>query len=341
MEKKHFPESIRSSRVTLKKHSADLAQTMFNYVDQDRERLLEFLPWVKFTNTVQDEINFIKMTHDQWERHEGYGYGIFLNADETYIGNVGVHSISWIGDRCEIGYWILGNFEGHGYMTEATAALTNEAFKLGFNRVEIHCDPANVRSANVPRRLGFLFEAKLKGHTIDHRGMPRDTFIFARLKSDGLLDDSKMDAHRDSLAHSTNSECVFCKILSGSLPGNFVYKGDRSSAFLDIHPINDGHILVLPNVHVRKFSELDELQIADLFSVGQKIYHALQASGIRCEGANFFISEGAVAGQEVEHVHLHIVPRFTDDGQNIGFKHAAQIPREKLQGLATQIDKRI
>jgi len=341
MEKKHFPEIIRSSRITLKKHSVDLAQTMFDYVDRDRERLLVFLPWVKFTNSVQDEVNYIRMTHDRWDRYEHYDYGIFSNTDGTYIGNAGIHSISWTGDRCEIGYWILGNFEGHGYMSEAAAALTNEAFSLGFNRVEVHCDPANVRSANVPRRLGFRFEAQLKEHTIDHRGMPRDTFIFARLKSDGPLIDARMKPNDRSLAHSRTSDCVFCKVLSGSLPGSFVYKGDRTSAFLDIHPINDGHILVLPNQHVRNFSELDDLQITDLFSVGQKLYRALRESGIRCEGANFFISEESVAGQEVEHVHLHIVPRFSDDGQKIGFKHADHVSREEFQEIAAKIGAQI
>jgi uncharacterized cupin superfamily protein/RimJ/RimL family protein N-acetyltransferase len=185
MEKCHLPERIESSRIYLKKHSIDLAETMFQYVDEDRERLMRFLPWVKFTAKIQDEVDYIKMTHEKWDRYELYDYGIFSKDKNIYMGNVGIHTISWASDRCEIGYWILGRFEGQGYMSEAAATLTNTAFEMGFNRVEIHCDPENIRSANVPKHLGFCFEARLAQHTKDHNGNSRDSFVFARLKSHG------------------------------------------------------------------------------------------------------------------------------------------------------------
>lgn len=101
MNKTHLPNEIELDRIILKKYNPDLAKTMFEYVNQDRERLLRFLPWVKFTNSLQDEIDYIKMTHEKWDKHEMCDYGIFLKSNNTYMGNVGVHTIAWGHDRCE------------------------------------------------------------------------------------------------------------------------------------------------------------------------------------------------------------------------------------------------
>lgn len=198
MNKTHLPVQIESERIILKKHDVTIAKAMFQYVDQDRERLMRFLPWVKFTNSIQDEIDYIKMTHEKWDKHELYDYGIFLKSNNTYMGNVGVHTISWSNDRCEIGYWILGRFEGQGYMSEAVKILTESCFEIGFNRVEVHCDPQNHRSAKVPKQLSFRFEACLTQHAKDHQGLARDTLVFARLKSDGpiLISRNKSESKR-------------------------------------------------------------------------------------------------------------------------------------------------
>jgi ribosomal-protein-serine acetyltransferase len=187
MEKRHLPERIESTRIYLKKHSTDLAETMFQYVDEDRERLARFLPWAKLKKKVEDEVDYIKRSNDKWDHHEVYDYGIFSNDENTYMGNVGVHSISWANDRCEIGYWILGKFEGQGYVSEAVAALTNAAYEIGFNRAGIHCDPENIRSANIPKSLSFRFEARLTQNSKDQYGNYRDTLVFARLKSQGPI----------------------------------------------------------------------------------------------------------------------------------------------------------
>jgi [ribosomal protein S5]-alanine N-acetyltransferase len=187
MEKKHLPEKIDGERLYLKKHSLDLAEKMFKYVDEDRERLSKFLPWPKHVTTVQHEIDFINLSLEQWDRHTGYGYGIFRKSDDLYMGNIGIHAISWGWDRCEIGYWILGRFEGQGYMIEATKTLCNALYEHGFNRVEIHCDPNNNRSGNIPRALGFKCEARMADLVKDGEGNYRTMHVFARLKSQGVV----------------------------------------------------------------------------------------------------------------------------------------------------------
>jgi RimJ/RimL family protein N-acetyltransferase/predicted enzyme related to lactoylglutathione lyase len=182
MEKILLPILISTDRVTLKKHDRALADQMFEFVDQDRSRLREFLPWVDSTMTVEDEINYIEMTHIKWETYQLFDYGIYRNCDNQYMGNIGIHSIEWGHNRCEIGYWLLGRFEGQGYMTEAVLTLEKTCFEMGFNRIEIRCSATNHRSAQVPIRCGYNLEATLTQDSIE-RGIYRDTCIFGKVNT--------------------------------------------------------------------------------------------------------------------------------------------------------------
>lgn len=183
MVKRHFPNEIDCARLILRKHELASAPLMFASVESDRQRLSQFLPWVEFTGTVDDEVAYVYQTHGQWDRFEMYDYSLFRKSDGAYIGNAGVHNISWLGGCCELGYWILGEYEGQGYMTEAARALTDSAFANGFHRVEIRCSSANVRSAGVPRRLDFRYEARLRESTIN-QGKRQDTLVYAVLQSE-------------------------------------------------------------------------------------------------------------------------------------------------------------
>lgn len=187
MEKTHLPDQIESERILLKRHSPDLAAQMFQYVDQDRKRLREFLPWVDFTRSVEDEASYIRMTQERWQNHSLFDYGIFRKSDSLYMGNCGVHSIAWQHDRCELGYWILGAFEGQGYVSEAVRALENVLFQVGFNRIEIRCASTNLRSARVPRVNGYRLEGVLRQDAVENGGY-RDTYVFGKLKNEDRKD---------------------------------------------------------------------------------------------------------------------------------------------------------
>lgn len=143
------------------------------------------MPLMKQITSVQHEIDFVNRSLDRWEQFQGFEFGIFTRSDDLYLGNIGVHDISWAGERCQIGYWILGRHEGQGYVTEATQALCNVLLGHGFNRIEIRCNPRNIRSSNIPRSLGFKFEARLAQLRKDDSGLYHDSQIFARLKSQG------------------------------------------------------------------------------------------------------------------------------------------------------------
>lgn len=188
MQKTMLDEKILGKKVKLKKLSMELAETIFKYVDQDRERLGKFLPWVEFTKTIEDEIEYIQLSHEKWNDFSLYDFAIYETKSNTYLGNIGVHTIDWVNNACEIGYWILGKFEGKGFISDALEALEKELFKVGFNRIEIRCSSINERSANIPIANGYTLEGELKQNSIE-MGKYRNTKIFAKLASSFIIED--------------------------------------------------------------------------------------------------------------------------------------------------------
>ena len=135
------------------------------------------------------------------------------------------------------------------------------------------------------------------------------------------------------------SNCLFCRILTGELPGAFVFRDDRCAAFMDIQPVNPGHMLVVPIRHAANLAELDNPTAGRLMQVAQILAAALRQTNLRCEGVNLFLADGKAAMQEVFHVHLHVVPRFAGDGFELRFGPAnLQRPsRADLEGTGGQI----
>jgi len=135
------------------------------------------------------------------------------------------------------------------------------------------------------------------------------------------------------------AECIFCKIIDGKAPASLVFADELCVAFLDIHPLNPGHLLVVPRLHAPALADLPVGTGGRLFQVAQKLAAALRQSGLRCEGINLFLADGAAAGQEVFHLHLHVLPRFAGDG--FGFKRspgtAPQPERSILDAYAQDI----
>jgi histidine triad (HIT) family protein len=115
------------------------------------------------------------------------------------------------------------------------------------------------------------------------------------------------------------ADCVFCDILAGEEEASFVYRDEQCAAFMDIQPVNPGHVLVIPNDHATDLAELQPEIGASMFQLAQRLAAALRASGLRCEGVNLFLADGPAAGQEVFHVHLHVLPRFSGDGFGLKF----------------------
>ncbi len=116
--------------------------------------------------------------------------------------------------------------------------------------------------------------------------------------------------------------CIFCDIISGQAAASIVFLADLCVAFMDNHPVNPGHVLVVPRFHAASLVELDQASIGQMLQVAQRVDVAVRASGIRCEGVNLYLADGSAAGQEVMHVHLHVIPRFQGDGHHLRFSPA-------------------
>ena len=135
------------------------------------------------------------------------------------------------------------------------------------------------------------------------------------------------------------SDCIFCEILSDDLPSSIVYRDDICTAFVDIQPVNAGHVLVVPNRHAPFLADLDEDTGARMFRIAHRVALALRNSGVECEGVNLFLADGEAAMQDVFHVHLHVFPRYVGDGFGLTFSpdYFDKPERSELDAIAERI----
>jgi len=135
------------------------------------------------------------------------------------------------------------------------------------------------------------------------------------------------------------NECIFCRIIASELPASFVYEDETVVAFLDIRPINPGHLLVAPRAHTESMSTLPAQTAQHMMAVAQRLMNGLRQTNVRCEGVNLLLADGEVAGQEVAHVHLHVVPRYPNDGFGLRFgSDYGNLPhRQELEEVAAVI----
>lgn len=106
---------------------------------------------------------------------------------------------------------------------------------------------------------------------------------------------------------------LFQNILSGNIPGNFVARGENWGAFLDVFPRSEGHTLVVPVNPVKRINELSHAELADLFE-GVKETQSKLSQYFNTEDFTVVVHDGPLAGQEIPHVHIHVVPRLEGDG---------------------------
>ncbi len=137
--------------------------------------------------------------------------------------------------------------------------------------------------------------------------------------------------------------CIFCKIIKGELESSIVYQDDKCTAFMDIQPVNVGHVLIIPNKHVELICDLEDDIVKQMFVIAKQINKAIRNSSIRCEGINYFLADGEAAFQEVFHTHLHCFPRFKNDGFELKFsdEYYNKPARKELDNMAIEIKRNI
>jgi histidine triad (HIT) family protein len=139
-------------------------------------------------------------------------------------------------------------------------------------------------------------------------------------------------------------DCPFCQIIKGTEPASIVYKDEICTAFMDIYPVNPGHLLIVPNKHSKTIDLMDPDDLSHLIKVTQKLYKTMLKTDLKMDGAHILQSNGEACGQEVMHAHFHIIPRFIGDNQKMGFTFDANTKtpeRSDLDRVASEIKDKL
>jgi histidine triad (HIT) family protein len=135
--------------------------------------------------------------------------------------------------------------------------------------------------------------------------------------------------------------CIFCKIVSGKLRARIINENDYAMAFLDAFPLSFGHTLVVPKAHFSKVQDMDKEYSCAVFSIACQIAAILEPT-VRVNASTIAIHNGRDAGQEVPHVHIHIVPRSVNDGAgpiHSMFNSRPKLNDEEMDKLADKLRK--
>jgi len=157
---------IETDRLVVRCYNPSDAQLLADSVAENIDHLKPWMPWAYFEPTPMEErVNRLKRFRGMFDLGQDYIYGIFNPEETKLIGGTGLHTR--LGDsELEIGYWIHKDHINQGLVTESTAALIKVAFEIvHVHRIEIHCDPANLASAAIPKKLGFTHEGTLRAKT--------------------------------------------------------------------------------------------------------------------------------------------------------------------------------
>lgn len=180
-----FFDTLDGPRVRIRPFVAGDAEDQFAAIEESRERIQRWLPWVPRYESVDDSRDTIARMQARWLLREDFDAGIFRRETGALLGGIGFHPRNWEAGYFVIGYWLRTSAEGHGYVTEAVHLLTEFAFTaLSAHRVEITCDARNERSAAVAERAGFVREARLRNARRGADGALSDTLIFALTDQD-------------------------------------------------------------------------------------------------------------------------------------------------------------
>ena len=148
------------------------------------------------------------------------------------------------------------------------------------------------------------------------------------------LDATRINSQRCySLAFEES--CVFCRIVRRQAPASIIYEDETVMAFLDIRPLSKGHSLVIPKTHYVDISDTPENELSNVHRVTKRIAIAI-GKATKAEGISIIQQNGKAAGQDIFHLHVHVVPRFK--GQKLpGFGELRGVPRAQLDDMAKKI----
>jgi RimJ/RimL family protein N-acetyltransferase len=197
---------IESERLVIRCYNPKDALHLQKSVQESVEHLRPWISWIKDEpEELKVKIERIRSFRADFDLGKEYIYAVFDPKETELVGG------TWLNPRVgsnafEIGYWINVNHVNKGYATEISAALTKVAFEIEHaNRVEIHCDPKNIKSVAIPKKLGYVYEATLRKRIEIIEGKPSDSMIWSILREEYL-----------------KSPCAKAKIVAYDAVGNLI-----------------------------------------------------------------------------------------------------------------------
>ena len=179
-------ETIKGERIILQKAVKSYAQAQ-QHLDEVKRSLPELSPWLGWATkdySVENSYEYLQGCEAEWNSGVGYNYMI-LNLDKKFMGMISALNVKEKDKSLEIGYWISSVYAGKGYMQEALKLIEKEFFSKGINRIVVHTDVLNLKSANVPQKLGYKLEGiQRQSQWNQAQNRFRDINTFSKLKSE-------------------------------------------------------------------------------------------------------------------------------------------------------------
>ncbi|MDY6770183.1 MAG: HIT family protein [Candidatus Nanohaloarchaea archaeon] len=141
------------------------------------------------------------------------------------------------------------------------------------------------------------------------------------------------------MGNGDDEDCPFCSIVEGRMDAHVVHEDDEALAFLDVNPVSRGHTLVVPKQHAGEITDLDSDTTAAVFDLARQVADA-QRRGLNPEGVNILQSNGEAAGQEIHHMHVHVIPRYRNDGLFFSFD-AGDLDDEEADEVIEAVQARL
>ncbi len=176
-----FPDSFETERLLIRAPRKGDGQSIYEAVKESLPELQQWMEWAQQVESVEEYEIRTRQAAASYHLHQNMNLRLHRKADDELVGVCGVHLKAVEVPSYEIGYWIRTSYSGKGYITEAVNAITQLVFEhLHANRIEIHCDADNKRSASVAERCHYNLEARLRHHRRNRQGQLSDTLIYVR-----------------------------------------------------------------------------------------------------------------------------------------------------------------
>ncbi len=142
----------------------------------------------------------------------------------------------------------------------------------------------------------------------------------------------------------SHQNCTFCKIINKELPASIIHEDEKVLVIVDLYPVNEGHLLVIPKIHNANMADVASETLQHTMKIAQEMNAALRTSDLPCEGVNLFVADGEAAGQEIFHFHLHVYPRYKGDGFGFRYdraRHFRQLDRTRMDEIAIKLKSKL